>query len=388
MKSNQKIILSTLAASMVALTLTGCGGDDATTTTAAPAATGVTCLDDTTNVLRGDCEVDLVLDATKVYSLDGKVKVKNGATITIPAGTHFQSAASSYLVVTAGSQIFANGTEAAPIVFDGLAGNGMNGTSGEWGGLTILGNAQTNEAGLVYEVDAGDADFAFGSITTDNNTESSGSLNYVTIYNSGYAVAENQEVNGLSLAGIGSGTQIQNITIYNSGDDGVELWGGTVNLQNISITNAQDDSFDVDNGYTGTVQNLTVVQGPACAALVEMTNSGDASIVRTNVTIENFTLTASANQAKEGGLYFKDADTTGTFINGTVDMSQSLTSVDAALTNGKDDVNVAPVLSGVTITKSATQVLTANRKGTVDLQTAGTLVLDNAFTTGAGNSIN
>lgn len=387
MKSSQKIVLSALAASMVAFT--GCGGGDSESApTTPPPAAGVTCLNSTTNVLRGDCEVDLVLDASKVYKLEGKVKVKNGANITIPAGTHFQSAASSYLVVTAGSTITANGTEAAPIIFDGEAGNGVNGTSGEWGGLTILGNAQTNEAGLVYEVDSSDADFAFGSITTENNTESSGSLNYVTIYNSGFAVAENQEVNGLSLAGVGSGTQIENITIYNSGDDGVELWGGTVNLQNISITNAQDDSFDVDNGYTGTVQNLTVVQGPACAALVEMTNSGDANIVRTNVKIENFNLTASANQAKEGGLYFKDADTTGTFINGTVDMSQSLTSVDAALTNGKDTLSVAPTLTGITITKSANQAATASRKGLPLAPTAGTAVLETAFTTGSGNSIN
>ena len=381
---NQKIVLSSLVAGMVAFT--GCGGGGGGSTAAA-ASTALNCLDEATNVLRGDCEVDLTLDATKVYSLEGKVKVRNGATITIPAGTHFNSASNSYLVVTAGSTINANGTAANPIVFDGAAGNGTAGTSGEWGGLTVLGNAQTNEAGLRYEVDETDADFAFGSIDTTNNTESSGTLNYVEIYNSGFAVVENKEVNGLSLAGVGSGTTVSNITVYNSGDDGVELWGGTVNLSNISITNAQDDSFDVDNGYVGTVTNLTVVQGPACAALVEMTNSGDASIVRTNVTIDGFNLTASANQTKEGGLYFKDADTTGTFLNGTIDMSASLTSVDAALTNGNDLVNAAPTFTNVDVTKSATQVLTANRKGIIDGVTAGTTVLDTAYTSGTGNDI-
>ena len=185
--------------------------------------------------------------------------------------------------------------------------------------MTLLGNAQVNEAGLVYEVDEADTpDFAFGDVGTGSNTESSGSMKFVEILNSGFAVAENKEVNGLSLCAIGSGTTIEDITIINSGDDGVELWGGTVDITNVKIINALDDSFDVDNGYTGTVTNLDIVQTQAAAGGVEMTNSGDATIVRSNPTFAGYSLITSSLQKKEGGLYFKDKDTTGTFNDGLI----------------------------------------------------------------------
>ncbi|MEA3521580.1 MAG: hypothetical protein U9R50_01255, partial [Campylobacterota bacterium] len=141
-----------------------------------------------------------------------------------------------------------------------------------------------------------------------------------------------------------------------------------------------DDSFDVDNGYTGTVTNLTVMQTEPGAALVEMTNSGDASIVRTDVTIDGFTMTASANQKKEGGLYFKDADVTGTFKNGTIDMSAS-TAADGALHNrdGKALVET-PTLTGLSVTTNAAGLITGD--------VAGQAILQDAWDSGAGNSSN
>ncbi len=319
--------------------------------------------------ITGDITSDTTWSAANTYILDGnKIKVKNNAVLTIEPGTKIYGTSQAYLIVTKGSTLNAEGTADAPIVFDALAvREGAPARSGLWGGVTILGAAQTNEGGLFYEVDEADADFAYGSLTTEGNGDSSGTLSYVEIHSSGFAVAPDKEVNGLSLAGVGSGTTINNITIMNSADDGIELWGGNVNLADISITGAQDDSFDVDNGYTGTVTNLTIVQTEECAALVEMTNSGDATVLRTNVTIDGFAFTASANQKKEGGLYFKDSDTTGTFLNGTIDMSAS-TADDGALHN-KEGVFASPTIDGVTVTNNAAGLVTG-ADGAAELQAA------------------
>lgn len=268
----------------------------------------------------GDITVSETWINTNVYHLTSLVKVKGGVTLSIQAGTTIIADSTAFLVVAKDSRLYANGTVTSPIVFDSkIHYDGGRAAAGQWGGVTLLGNANVNEAGLRYEVDPSDVDFDFGTFnSTANDTEDRGVLNYVQILNSGFAVAENQEVNGLSLCGIGSGTTVDNISIVNSGDDGIEIWGGTVNLNNITIVNALDDSFDVDNGYTGTVTNLRVVQVLAAAAGVEMTNSGDATVLRTNLTINGFEIITAATQKKEGGFYFKDEDTTGTFTNGRI----------------------------------------------------------------------
>ena len=340
-------------------------GTTATSTTVLPAGSSFYIQTKSTSTattasetLSGDITADKTLSASTLYTLDGKVKVKSGAKLTIEAGTKIIGKAGSYLVVTKGSTIDATGTIDKPIIFDSEDHHfGATAAAGQWGGLTLLGGAQANAAGLVYEVDEADTDFAFGSITTEGNTESSGTLKYVELHNTGFAVAADKEVNGLSLAGIGSGTTIENIKVVNSGDDGVELWGGNVNLTNIIIVGALDDSFDVDNGYTGTVKNLVVVQTGAGAGGMEMTNSGDSSIVRSNPTFENFVIATASTQKKEGGLYFKDDGITGTFKSGVVVHNGA----DGAL-HSKVDLSVSPTLKNVTITGTSTSLYTGAAK--------------------------
>ena len=334
-------------------------GTSATSTTVLPAGSSfyiqlkpATTTATKTATVSGDITTNTTWSADTVYTLDGKVKVKSGAKLTIEAGTKILGKSTAYLVVAKGSTIEAIGTVDKPIIFDSENHYfGAAAAAGQWGGVTVLGGAQTNAAGLKYEVDEADADFAFGSVTTEGNTESSGTLKYVEIHNSGFAVAEDKEVNGLSLAGIGSGTTIENIKVVNSGDDGIELWGGNVNLTNIVIVGALDDSFDVDNGYTGTVKNLVVVQTGAGAGGMEMTNGGDSSIVRTNPTFENFVVATASTQKKEGGLYFKDDGITGIFKSGVIVHNGA----DGAL-HSKVDLAVSPTLKNVTITGTSTSL--------------------------------
>ena len=336
--------------------------------------------------LRGDITSDTRLSmAYSPYKLAGnKVKVKNGATLTIDEGVVVYGESLAYLVVTKGAKIKANGTDDRPIIFTSEAAmNGAPAGAGQWGGVTLLGNAVTNEADTIrYEVDESDADFAYGGADDNDN---SGVLNHVKILNSGYAVAPDKEVNGLSLCGVGLGTQVDNITIVDSGDDGVEIWGGAVKLNHISITGAQDDGFDVDSGYHGAVTDLTVTQTEPGAALIEMTNGGDANKQRTDWSLDGFTLTASANQKKEGGIYFKDADVTATIENGTIDMTASpAANVAAGLTNSIG-VHVSPVFNNVTVKGSVDVTVQANKKDG-DTTDAGTTELNGAMATGSGNS--
>ena len=332
--------------------------------------------------LRGDIIVDTRLSmAYSPYKLAGnKVKVKNGATLTIDEGVVVYGESLAYLVVTKGAKIKANGNSDRPIIFTSEAAmNGAPAGAGQWGGVTLLGNAVTNEADTIrYEVDEADADFAYGGA---DDADNSGVLNHVKILNSGFAVAPDKEVNGLSLCGVGTGTKVDNITIVDSGDDGVEIWGGAVALNHISITGAQDDGFDVDSGYHGAVTDLTVIQTEPGAALIEMTNGGDATKQRTDWSLDGFTLTASVNQKKEGGIYFKDLDVTATILNGTIDMTESpVANLGAGLTNA-EGVFSTPIIDGVDILGSATVDVAANKKDG-DTADAGTTVLENAFGSG------
>lgn len=219
---------------------------------------------------------DMTLKAGTLYLLNGKVKVTNGATLTVDAGTTIAGETSkSFLLIAPNSKLMAKGTQAEPIVFtskldvDGKSADNLN---GEWGGLILLGNAYTHyaENGLPkYEADTTET---FGSNDHTKDGESSGDLEYVVIKHSGFEVEKDKELNGLSLGGVGSGTKLNNIAIIGGSDDGVEIWGGRVNIDGLYVYNAQDDSVDTDLGYRGTIQNVLVQQ-----VNVDKTNNHDSA---------------------------------------------------------------------------------------------------------------
>ena len=266
-------------------------------------------------VVSGNIESDTTWTSGNKYKITGLVKVKGNKTLTIEAGTIiYGEAGANYIVVTKGSNMVANGTQANPIVFTSSAAlaDSTTATNGQWGGLTILGDAPTNQDDPHYEVDETEADFAFGGTTA---ADSSGSLKHVHILNSGYSVGTDLEINGLSLCGVGSGTTVENIHIENSSDDGIEIWGGTVNVTNIDVKNALDDSIDLDFGYAGTVTNARIEQTATAHAAFEISSGGDAPM--TKAKIVNFSV-VKYNDSDEGGIYIKDDTTAPTFVNGFV----------------------------------------------------------------------
>ena len=243
-----------LSVATAALVFTGCGGGGGSSAPApAPAPT--------TNTLKGDIKANKTLTADKVWYLDGKVNVSNGATLTIEPGTTIAGKTpNSFMVVEPGSKLNAVGTLAKPIVFTSkkdVDGNSADNKAGEWGGLVLAGNAYTHYSNNAYEADPS---VKFGSSDHTHDGDSSGDLEYVLIKHSGYEVEKDKELNGLSLAGVGSGTKLENIAIIGGLDDGIEIWGGTANITGLYVYNANDDSVDTDLGYRGTIKNVLVKQ--------------------------------------------------------------------------------------------------------------------------------
>ncbi len=251
----------------------------------------------------------MTLTKDKLWLMDGLVVVESGATLTIEPGTTIAGydgtgEQTSYMIVDKGAKIIADGTETEPIIFTSTkaAIDSEAPAVGQWGGLTIIGNAANDQVNP-YEVND-----AFVAGTTDAE-DNSGILRHVKILNSGITMEVDKEINGLSMVGVGSGTVVENITVDLSDDDGIELWGGTVNLTNVNITRCTDDYFDIDDGFSGTVKNLNITTTTGNAA-VEMSGT-------THATFDGFNIVQNGS-AKEGGIYFKGDGIGGHFMNGTI----------------------------------------------------------------------
>ena len=227
------------------------------------------------------------------YNLQAQIYVLPGATLTIEPGTIIASTSGlgGSLAVTRGAQINAVGTQEEPIIFTSTndtatwtAGNPKSGTwrpvCNEWGNLTIMGRAYISENAVVTNTAApnanniatmegltaavpGDTNVLYGG---GNDLDDSGTLAFCSFRYGGKVIGLNNELNGLSLGGVGKETIIDHMEIMNNVDDGIEIWGGTVNLQYISIWNIGDDSLDIDQGWRGKVQFGLIVQGYAANA--------------------------------------------------------------------------------------------------------------------------
>ncbi|MCX7985609.1 MAG: Ig-like domain-containing protein [Bacteroidales bacterium] len=184
--------------------------------------------------------------------LDGWVYVKSGATLTIQPGTIIRGTTGSTLIIERGAKINAEGTKDQPIVFTSMKPKGSRAPS-DWGGVIILGKA-TNNKGNDVLIEGG-VGVQFGSGGSPVEDDNSGVLKYVRIEFPGYDIDGNgNEVNGLTMGSVGSGTTIEYVQVSFSGDDAFEWFGGTVNCRYLIALATEDDDFDTDNGYRGNVQ--------------------------------------------------------------------------------------------------------------------------------------
>lgn len=238
----------------------------------------------TTVQINSNITSDQTWEDGKTYILGGRIAVEAGATLTIEGGAVVkgeagQEANSSVLLVARDATLNANGTADQPVIFTSVADeitpemidagnfaspNLTSSQKGLWGGVIVLGNAPisaSNESGDIMEVQiegipTSDQNGLYGG---DDLEDSSGSLTYVSIRHGGTLIGEGNEINGLTLGGVGSATTVENIEVVANQDDGVEFFGGTVNASNILVWNNGDDAIDTDQAWAGTLTNVLVV---------------------------------------------------------------------------------------------------------------------------------
>ena len=205
----------------------------------------------------------------KVYLLDGFVFVNSGQTLTIQAGTVIKGkpgtgASASALIVAKGAQINACGTATEPIIFtfeaDPLDGSIPVTTTGQWGGLIVLGDARLNTVPTTQNIEGIPTSEPRGAYGGSNDLDNSGSLCYISIRHGGTDIGAGNEINGLTLGGVGSGTSIHHIEVAANADDGIEFFGGAPNLKHILVANVLDDSYDYDQGFRGKGQFWVAIE--------------------------------------------------------------------------------------------------------------------------------
>lgn len=212
--------------------------------------------------------------ANNEYILDGLVFVENGATLNIEAGTVIRGKTvpstgdnTSSLIIARGATINAVGNANDPIIFtaedDNMNGNLLPTDCGRWGGVIILGSAPSYADGNTdnIAIEGFSSSETRGNYGGSNPGDDSGDFKYVSIRYSGVGIAPGDEIQGLTLGGVGNGTTIEYVDIYSSCDDGIEIFGGTVDISHISVAFATDDSFDFDLGWTGKGQYLFALMG-------------------------------------------------------------------------------------------------------------------------------
>jgi len=208
-------------------------------------------------VIKGALSGEHAWQADTTWILEGLVYLEEGASLTIEPGTRIEGRPGSALIVTRGATLFSRGQENAPVVFTSNQPEGSR-AAGDWGGVVMLGSAPVNLADARIEgVPHGEPRGAFGG---QDPGSSCGVMEYTRIEFAGFEVYANNELNGLTLGGCGSGTIIRHVQVHRALDDGIEVFGGTVDLKHIVITGAADDSLDWDLGWRGRVQFLAIQQ--------------------------------------------------------------------------------------------------------------------------------
>ena len=224
------------------------------------------------------------------------------ATLTIEPGTTITSAAAGsniiYILIEQGAKIIAEGTESEPITL-----TAEEKKAGAWGGLHICGYAHTNASGETTSEIGG---ALYGG---SNDSDNSGVIKYVRIQYSGLALDSEHEANGLSLYGVGNGTEISYVQVLDGSDDGIEFFGGSANIDHCIVENCTDDSFDWTEGWNGTAEYIVAYQSvDECDCLMECDNNGDnndaAPVAHPTIRYATFVGNNSADNAR--GLRFRE----------------------------------------------------------------------------------
>ncbi len=294
-----------------AIALVGCSDDDNGTN---PDDT-----DTSVVVISGIITEDTTFFADREYLLRGGVFIGDGhneTILTIEPGCKIygESSTNAMLVIAKNSKIMAEGTASDPIVMTSDKAVGSRGRS-DWGGLIFNGNAPLNTADSAWG--EGGTGYYGGSDPNDD----SGVLKYVRVEFAGREISPDNELNGIAFQGVGSATEVDYIQVHMNKDDGVEMFGGTVNLKHVYLTGIADDCFDYTDGWTGKAQFVVAQQyGDDADQGFEMDNNGEDNTATpySNPVIYNFTLVgAPSGPESDIGVLLREG-TKGHFYNGLI----------------------------------------------------------------------
>lgn len=261
---------------------------------------------------------DLTWETGNTYVLGGRIAVLDGVTLTIEPGVIVKGEAgtgtnATALLVARGGKLMAEGTASQPIIFTSLVDEIEPGMvespnlepelNGLWGGLIILGKAPISADAASVQIEgipASDPNGLYGGTVSDDN---SGVIKYVSIRHGGANIGEGNEINGLTLGGVGSGTIIENIEIVANQDDGIEWFGGSVSVKNALIWNVGDDALDTDQAWSGTLDNFIVITpGDECFELdvAEGTAVAEHTIRNGSVMATSYDIEGEVTREAEG----------------------------------------------------------------------------------------
>jgi hypothetical protein len=307
------ILASCVTLSSMLLACDGGGGETAEGDTTDPTAGGE---EECDSEISGTIEADTTWACD--HTLSGIVSVKNNAKLTIQPGVTIKGANGSALVIGKGSQLFAEGTAEAPIVFTSALPAGSR-ARGDWGGLVLLGTAPNNlqtGTGAAEGLDANDPTYQYGGTDT---ASSCGALKYVRVEFAGFELTKDNELNGITFYSCGTGTRVDYVQSHMGKDDGLEAFGGQWNGKHIVITGALDDSFDADQGFTGSLQYVFIQQDNAGGNYgFEWSNQKDVldAMPRTHPVVSNVTFIGTGSsgspvETKSTAVNFKEGSAGG-----------------------------------------------------------------------------
>ena len=241
--------------------------------------------DGSTKIISQNITANATWTNDKVYVLNTRVTVVSGVTLTIEPGTIIKGEVgtgpnATALIVARGGKLMAEGTANSPIIFTTIADeiqpgqidspNMSTDLDGLWGGLIVLGNAPISADNPSVQIEGIPPSDQNGLYGGSDPTDNSGVLKYISIRHGGANIGEGNEINGLTLGGVGSGTIIENIEVVSNQDDGIEWFGGTVNVKNAIVWNAGDDALDTDQSWSGTLDNFIVIAGESTDHALEI----------------------------------------------------------------------------------------------------------------------
>ncbi len=303
MKNLIKIMTSII---LVSLFLTGCSEDSPVNSEANNGNNGSSAVEHC-----GTIDSDETWSATDDHLLTCQTFVQSGVTLTIEAGTIIKSnpvdnnGLAPALIISRDAILIADGTADAPITFTSVIDDiDSNPQSQTWGGLIINGNAPiANDGGEAFV--EGLTGIPYGG---NDPTDNSGILRYVRVWYGGSVIGQDNEINGITLAGVGNGTTVEYCEVAYNKDDGFEMFGGTVDLKYCSVVRVGDDSFDTDNGYQGRGQFLYVLRDSDSDRCMEMDNKTDDNLdsqprshpVFSNMTCDGFNGSNDLAKLREG----------------------------------------------------------------------------------------